>query len=154
MTTTRLERIIGAPPSRVYQALLDPGSVQVWMVPEGMTSEVHRFEAREGGRFRISLTYDLPTTTGKTTAQTDTYHGLFVRLIPDTMVVQVVEFETNDPTMAGEMTITFTLADADDGGTVLVAVHENLPRGLSPADNDLGWNMSLDKLTALVEQAA
>jgi hypothetical protein len=31
------------------------------MVPESMTSHVHSFEAREGGEFRISLTYDAPT---------------------------------------------------------------------------------------------
>lgn len=37
-----------------------------------MTSRVHEFDVREGGRFRISLTYDEPTGTGKTTAHTDT----------------------------------------------------------------------------------
>jgi hypothetical protein len=39
-----------------------------WMVPTGMTSHVHAFDLREGGSFRISLTYDAPTGTGKTTA--------------------------------------------------------------------------------------
>ena len=42
------------------------------MVPDGMTSQVHEFDAREGGAFRISLTYDTPTGIGKTTAHTDT----------------------------------------------------------------------------------
>ena len=74
-----------------------PVLVQQWMVPDGMTSHVHSFDAREGGTFRISLTYDRPTSTGKTTAQTDTFHGRFVRLVPDTEVVQAVEFETDDP---------------------------------------------------------
>src|SRR6266498_1054644 len=49
------------------------------MVPTGMTSHVHAFDPREGGAFRISLTYDAPTATGKTTAHTDTFHGRFVR---------------------------------------------------------------------------
>ena len=66
-------------------------------------------------------------------------------------VIRVVEFETDDPGMAGEMTISTTLADAD-GGTKIVVVHDNLPPGLSPADNELGWRMSLGKLAALVEQ--
>jgi hypothetical protein len=35
------------------------------------------------------------------------------------------------------MTITFTLADAE-GGTELLAVHENGPTGISPADNETG----------------
>jgi uncharacterized protein YndB with AHSA1/START domain len=120
------------------------------MVPNGMTSHVHAFDAREGGSFRISLTYDEPTATGKTTAHTDTYHGRFVKLVPNEQGVEVVEFETTDPAMRGEMTITFRLADAD-GGTDIHAVHDHLPPGVPPADNELGWRMSLAKLAALVE---
>lgn len=53
------------------------------------------------------------------------------------------------------MTITITLADADgDGGTEVIAVHDGLPRGLSPPDNEAGWRMSLEKLAALVEAGA
>jgi len=115
-----------------------------------MTSHVHAFDGREGGAFRISLTYDAPTGTGKTSAQTDTYHGRFVKLVPDEQVVEVVEFETADPALRGEMTITITLADADSG-TELVAVHDGLPRGVPPADNEAGWRSSLAKLAALVE---
>jgi len=118
-----------------------------------MTSEVHAFEAREGGGWRISLTYDEPGEAGKTTAHTDTHRGRFVRLVPDELVVETVEFETDDPTLQGEMTMTFTLTDAPDGGANLEAVHDGLPPGLSPADNETGWRMSLAKLTALVERA-
>ena len=120
------------------------------MVPEGMTSRVHALEAREGGAFRISLTYDAPTGAGKTTAQTDTFHGRFVRLEPNKQVVEVVEFETADPALCGAMTITITLEDAD-GGTDVLAVHGGLPSGLSVADNEAGWRSSLTKLAALVE---
>jgi hypothetical protein len=52
--------------------------------------------------------------------------------------------------MRGEMRVTFTLTDAG-GGTDVHAVHDNLPSGLSPADNETGWRMALDKLAALVE---
>lgn len=149
---TRVSLHINAPRSRVYSALIDANAVAQWMVPTGMTSRVHEFEGREGGRFRISLTYDAPDAVGKTTAHTDTYHGRFVRLVPDEQVVQAVEFETQDPAMQGEMTITLTLADADDGGTGLLAAHEDLPPGLSPEDNELGWRLSLAKLAALVEE--
>ena len=121
-----------------------------WMVPDGMTSQVHAFDAREGGAFRISLTYDGATGTGKTSAQSDTFHGRFTTLVPDEKVVETIEFETADPALQGEMTATFTLVDAA-GGTDVHAVHENLPPGLSPADNEKGWRMSLAKLAALVE---
>jgi uncharacterized protein YndB with AHSA1/START domain len=121
------------------------------MVPDSMTSHVHSFDAREGGTFRVSLTYDAPTDAGKTSAQTDTYHGRFVRLVPGEEVVQVVEFETANPALQGEMTITITLAEAADGGTDVAGVHENLPPGVPPEDNELGWSISLGKLARLVE---
>jgi uncharacterized protein YndB with AHSA1/START domain len=119
-------------------------------VPTGMTSHVHAFDAREGGAFRVSLTYDEPTGTGKTTAHTDTYHGHFVKLVPNEKVVEVVEFETAGPALSGQMTITSTLVDAD-GGTRITAIHDGLPHGLSPDDNEVGWREALDKLAALVE---
>jgi uncharacterized protein YndB with AHSA1/START domain len=150
MSATHIRRRINAPRAAVYRALLDADAVARWMVPAGMSSQVHTFDPREGGAFRISLTYDAPTGTGKTSAQTDTYHGRFVTLVPDEQVVEVVEFETEDPALQGEMTISFTLTDAG-GGTDVVAVHDGLPPGLSTADNETGWRMSLANLAALLE---
>src|SRR3990170_3477024 len=144
MSATRISHHINAPRASVYRALLDADAVATWMAPTGMTSHVHAFEPREGGAFRISLTYDAPTGTGKTTAQTDTFHGRFVKLVANEQVVEVVEFETADPALRGEMEITIALADAD-GGTDVLAVHDGLPRGLSTADNEVGWRMSLAK---------
>ena len=37
------------------------------------------------------------------------------------------------------------------GGTDALAPHDGLPRGVAPADNELGWRSSLAKLAALVE---
>ena len=150
MSSTRVRRRVNAPRASVYRALLDARAVAQWMVPTGMTSHVHAFDAREGGSFQISLTYDAPTERDKTTAHTDTYRGRFVKLVTNERVVEVVEFETTDPALRGEMTITIALADAD-GGTDVLAVHDGLPRGLPPADNEAGWRSSLAKLAALVE---
>src|SRR6266704_387687 len=150
MTLTRMSRHINAPRAVIYRALLDPNAVAKWKVPDGMSCHVHAFDAREGGLFRISLTYDTPTGTGKTTVHTDTYHDHFVKLVPNEQVVEVDEFETTNPALRGEMTITITLVDAD-GGTDLLAVHDGLPSGVSPIDNEMGWQMALAKLSALVE---
>ncbi|WP_223641416.1 SRPBCC family protein [Corallococcus sp. EGB] len=154
MSTTRIRYHVKAPRARVYSALIDARAVATWMVPDSMTSHVHVFEPREGGAFRISLTYDTLTETGKTTAHTDTHHGRFVKLVPDEQVIETTEFETSDPTLQGEMRITFTLSDAQDGGTDIDAAHEGLPPGVPPADNELGWRMSLAKLAKYVESPA
>jgi uncharacterized protein YndB with AHSA1/START domain len=150
MSKTYVMRRLNAPPETVYRALLDPEAIARWRVPDGMTSTVHAFEPREGGKVRVSLTYDAPDQRGKTSVHTDTYHGRFVRLVPNELVVEVDEFETTDPALQGEMTSTIELLDAD-GGTELRATHEGLPPGVSPKDNETGWRMSLDKLAALVE---
>ena len=71
MSTKRVVQRTTASRAAVYRACLDPRAVAQWMVPDGMTSEVHDFDAREGGTFRISLTYDSPTETGKSSANTD-----------------------------------------------------------------------------------
>jgi len=148
MSATHIRLHINAPRVIIYRALIDADAVARWMVPTGMTSHVHTFDPCEDGVFRISLTYDAPTEAGKTTAHTDTYHGRFVKLVPNEKVVEVVEFETDDPAMQGEMTITFTLTDAD-GGTEVYAVHDQLPPGLSTSDNETGWRLSLAKLATL-----
>ena len=80
MSSTQSARHINAHRAVVYGALVEAGAIATWRVPTGMSSQVHEFDASEGGSFRISLTYDAPTGTGKTTAQTDTYHGHFVSL--------------------------------------------------------------------------
>jgi uncharacterized protein YndB with AHSA1/START domain len=147
MSTTRVTRNFNASPMRVYEALIDPEAIVRWKVPSGMTCEMHEFD---GHSFRISLTYDAPDRAGKTSTHTDTYRGRFVELVPGEKVVEVDEFETSDPDLAGPMTITITLTESD-GGTDLAAVHEGVPLGVAPADNELGWRESLDRLAALVE---
>src|SRR3954463_11623838 len=126
MYATRISRHVNAPPSAVYQALVDAPAIAQWRVPTGMSSQVHEFDAREGGSFRISLTYDAPTGTGKSAARTDTYHGRFVKLVPNEQVVEVFEFEAVDPEFRGEMTMTTTLTATENGTEVLI-VHEGIP---------------------------
>jgi uncharacterized protein YndB with AHSA1/START domain len=150
MSTPRISRRINAPRSAIYRALLDARAVAAWRVPDGMSSRVHEFDPREGGRFRVSLTYDAPTGTGKTSRNTDTYHGCFAKLVPDEQVIEVVEFETTDPELLGEMTITTTLRDAD-GGTEMMVAFEGLPPGLPEDANETGTRMALAKLAALVQ---
>lgn len=151
--TTRVTRRIAAPRDRVYRALVSADDVARWRFPAGMTCRVHEFEGVEGGRLRISLTYESTDGVGKTTGRTDTYRGRFTQLVDGELVVEVDVFETEDPELAGEMTSTIRLTDAPDGGTDLVATHEGLPASVSLADNRTGWQQALDRLAHLVEGA-
>jgi uncharacterized protein YndB with AHSA1/START domain len=150
MYSTRVSQHVNAPRPAVYRALVDADAIAKWRVPAGMSSHVHEFDAREGGSFRISLTYDAPGPTGKSTSHTDTYHGHFAELVPDERVVEVLEFETADSALRGTMTMTTMLTDAD-GGTEVVIVHDGIPDGVPAADNETGTRMALANLATLVE---
>jgi len=143
-------RVIRAPRAEVYRALLDPEGVERWRAPDGMTAEVHIWEPVPGGSFRITLRYEDRSRDGKSSPGEDTYHGAFADLVDDAQVVEVVEFETTKPDMAGSMTVTTTLTDVDEGTLVTVSF-EGLPGGVSPEDNATGTSMSLANLADLVE---
>ena len=50
--------------------LLEPEAIPRCRVPAGMSAQVHIFEPREGGRFRVSLSYHADGETGKTSGRT------------------------------------------------------------------------------------
>jgi uncharacterized protein YndB with AHSA1/START domain len=150
MGGTRMSRHIRAPRSAVYAALLDSAAIERWRAPEGMIAHVRELDAREGGGFRVSLRYEVPTGSGKSDPRTDTYSGRYARLVPDEQVVEELEFASPDPAFRGKMTITTTLREAD-GATDVRIVHEGLPDGVSPADNETGTRMALANLAALLE---
>ncbi|PWU43383.1 polyketide cyclase [Micromonospora globispora] len=150
MYSTQVSQLVKAPRSAVYRALLDPAAVAQWRVPTGMSGHVHEFDAREGGSLRVSLTYETPDNTGKSTARTDSYHGHFVKIVPDQQVVEVVEFETDDPALRGAMTMSTTLTDVD-GGTEVVVVHDGIPDAIPAEDNETGTRIAMANLARLVE---
>lgn len=115
-----------------------------------MSAVVHEFHARVGGSFRISLTYEAPTGIGKSSPDTDTYHGQFVELVADRQVVEALEFETADPELRGQMMVTTTLVEVV-GGTDVLVVHDGIPDGVPSGDHATGTRMALDNLAKLVE---
>lgn len=110
---------------------------------------VHDLDPRPGGRFRISLVRS-DGVPGKSSPDMDTYHGHFVDLVPDERVVEAIEFETADPAFGGQMTVTTSLVD-DEDGTSLLMVQEGVPDAVRPEDNEAGMRMALDNLARLVE---
>ncbi|MDF3299034.1 SRPBCC domain-containing protein [Streptomyces tropicalis] len=151
MYATEVSRHVKASPAAVYRALVDPDAVAGWRVPDGMTGHVHEFDAREGGRFRVSLGHGDPGREGKSGGATDTYRGHFARLVPGELVVEVIEFETGDEALRGTMTLTTTLTAAE-GGTDVVIRHEGVPDAVPRTDNERGTRMALDNLARLVER--
>lgn len=148
----QISKIIKAPRQAVYQACLDPDALAAWRVPDNMTAQVHVFDARQGGRIRMSLTYKDPAHSppGKSSADTDTFESRFLELLPNERIVEVVAFESPDPNFAGEMKLTTSLREAGDG-TEITLLFEGVPAGIRLEDNETGTQQSLRKLAALLE---
>jgi uncharacterized protein YndB with AHSA1/START domain len=117
-----------------------------------MTCRIHAFDPREGGAFRMSLTYADTghTAPGKTTEHTDVVQGRFLELVPDERIVELVEFESDDPAFAGAMRITTTLA-AVAGGTKVTIRCDDVPAGIRPGDHQAGLASTLENLARFTE---
>lgn len=145
-------RVVRASPQAVYRALLDRDSVAAWLPPKGMTAAVHEFDPREGGAFRFVLTFEQAhhATPGKASEHSDVVTGRYLSLIPSERVVQLIEFESNDPAFAGEMSMCWSLTEVT-GGTEVTITAENVPEGITPEDHDAGMRSTLENLAAFTE---
>jgi uncharacterized protein YndB with AHSA1/START domain len=149
---TRTSRVIRARPEVLYAAFLDPAALIDWLPPGEMTGEIHEFDARVGGGYRMSLFYrpDERSFRGKTSDREDMVNVRFVELAPPHRIVEAVSFVTADPAFFGEMTMTVTFEEVSDGTEVTLAF-ENLPPGLRAEDNEAGSRLSLAKLARRFE---
>ena len=150
--TDSASRVIKASPRTIYQAFLDPEAVASWRPPEGMKAHIYAFDPREGGIFRMSFAYidSDHAVRGKTTEHADVFQGRFLELVPDERIVELVEFESDDPAFAGAMTVITTLA-AVPGGTEVTIECEDVPDGIRPDDHQAGLTSTLKNLAAFTE---
>jgi uncharacterized protein YndB with AHSA1/START domain len=141
--TLRLKRVIKASPEKVYKAFLDPDALAAWLPPNGFMAKMHAFDGRVGGRFRMSF-YTA------TRSWSNTFGGEYLELVPNKRIVHTDKFETDDPSMQGEMRVTITLTPVA-GGTLLEIEQAGIPAGPAASGAPYGWSQSLDKLAQLVE---
>jgi uncharacterized protein YndB with AHSA1/START domain len=150
--TDSASRVIKASPAAIYRAYVDPDALVRWLPPTGMKGRVETFDPRDGGEYRIVLNYveASPSARGKTTHEADVVYGRFLELVPFRRIVQSVRFESEDPKLTGEMRLTWKLAPAPEGTTVVITA-ENVPEGITQADHETGFAATLDNLAAFVE---
>ena len=149
---TRTSRVIRARPEELYAAFLDPAALVDWLPPAEMTGQIHEFDARVGGGYRMSLFYspDERSFRGKTSDREDMVKVRFVELAPPRRIVEAISFVTTDPAFFGEMTLTATFEEVS-GGTEVTLVFKNLPPGLRAEDNEAGARLSLAQLARRFE---
>ena len=148
--TDEASLLIHAGTGRVWAAFVDPRAWEDWLPPGSMTGQVEHFDPRPGGTYRMVLTYRDPRdASGKSTADTDVVEGRFVQVVPDERIEQAVDFVSDDPDVAGTMTMTWSLTPRD-GSTVVTFRADDVPPGISAEDHIAGLTASLDNLAAYV----
>jgi uncharacterized protein YndB with AHSA1/START domain len=149
--TDTASRLINAPARKIYKALLDPQAVAQWRPPKGMIARVYEFNPREGGTYRMAFDYlDGHTVRGKTSENSDIVRGRFLELKPGKSIVELVTFESEDSSFAGEMKITMNLLEVP-GGTEVTFLAENVPVGIKPEDHYKDMASTLQNLAAFTE---
>lgn len=144
-------RVIMASPKIIYHAFMDPEALGAWLPPEGMSAHIDSFDPRPGGTYRITLTYENESSGhGKTSENTDVSQGRFLELVPDTKIVQSVNFNSDDPSFSGEMIQTWYL-EALSEGTRVIIVCENVPSGIRKEDHDTGLRSTLENLASFAK---
>jgi uncharacterized protein YndB with AHSA1/START domain len=145
-------RLILASASKVYEAFASAGAMESWLPPEGMTGTMLAFAFREGGAYRMRLTYrEQQHAPGKTTEDADEVEVRFIKLVPYERIEQAVTFESDDPAFAGQMRIVWALESQRDGTLVTVRCGD-VPPGIRPEDHQAGLTSTLNNLAAFVEK--
>ncbi|WP_054707922.1 SRPBCC domain-containing protein [Bacillus sp. JCM 19041] len=144
-------RIIKAPAKVIYQAMLNPEALVLWLPPEGMSGHLDTFDVREGGIYKMTLIYEGDEVIqGKTSENRDVTQGEFLELIPDKRIVKTVHFESADTQFSGEMIQKWEL-ESHSEGTKVTVICENVPEGIRKEDHDVGLRSTLENLAAFTE---
>lgn len=140
-STIRLQRVLKAPPERVYRAFLDPAAMCKWLPPYGFTCTVHHVDARVGGSHKASFT-------NFTTGKSHSFGGTYVELTPNERIRYTDRFD--DPNLPGEMHVTVELKKVLCG-TELTIEQAGVPDVIPAEMCYLGWQESLLQLARLVD---
>ncbi|GHD05017.1 SRPBCC domain-containing protein [Zhihengliuella salsuginis] len=153
MRIDRASRHISADASAVFGAFTNADLFLAWLPPAGMTGRLEHFDPSTGGGFRMVLTYDEPPSDGgKSGADTDTAEARIAEFDPPRRIVWLVDFPSEDPAASGTMTMTWSLAEDDDGTLVTVAA-SGVPEVITPEAHAAGLASSLANLADVVEQS-
>lgn len=150
---TKNHRKIRASKEAIYKAFTDPNALAEWLAPGEMVGKIRNFESKVGGGYEMSLFYPdrEDKTKGKTSGNEDRYTAKFIKLTPFEKIVQGITFDTSDPDLSGEMLMDVTL-EPNGEWTNVVIEFRNIPKGINPKDNELGTELSLDKLVKFLKE--
>jgi uncharacterized protein YndB with AHSA1/START domain len=134
--TLRLERVLHAPKERVFAALVEPAQLSEWWGPTGFTAPSVELDAREGGRYRITMQ--------PPDGEAFSLRGQFFEVDPPQRLVYTFEYEQPDPDDQDTL-VTLSLFDHAHG-TRLVFEQGSFATPARYELHETGWSETLDRL--------
>ena len=139
-----LERVLPAPPARVFEAMTDPAELAKWWGPSGFSSPSIELDVRVGGAYRIAMQ----------PPEGDLFYlrGAFREVEPPARLSYTFVWEDPDPDDQ-ETVVTITLRDLG-GSSELRFDQGPFATRARHALHEGGWTDGLDKLEALMASEA
>jgi uncharacterized protein YndB with AHSA1/START domain len=139
-----------APPAEVFAALVDVRARTVWLPPSGMSGRFEWFDATPGGGYRLVLTYDDPTTPGKSKENTDVVEVRFAVVEPPHTLVEEADFVSDLSAFSGTMKMTWSL-EAVEAGTLVTITATGVPDGISSTEHVRAFRSTLSNLNGYLQ---
>ena len=140
-TELHLERLIAAPPDRVFAHWTQPELLIKWWGPEGFDIPVHALDIRPGGQWR--------TTMGSPDGKRMTVSGVYRTIEAPRRLVFTWAWEDDKGARGFETEVTVTF-EAAPGGTKLVIAQKEFETAESRDQHGWGWNSTLNCLDKLL----
>lgn len=150
-----ITRIFNAPREQVWKTWTEPSLMKLWWGPKDFTAPSIENDFRTGGKFLFAM----KSPDGKVYWSTGTYKDI----VPLEKIVTTDSFSDDKgnivpaidygmpPEMPDELEVTVTFEDQGDK-TKMILRHKGLPEGKVKEMTFSGWNESLDKFVAVVEE--
>ncbi|NJI61360.1 MULTISPECIES: SRPBCC domain-containing protein [Microbacterium] len=149
--TDRASLLLHVGRDEAFDALTSREALLSWLPPHGMHGRFERFDMREGGSYRLVLTYEDPTDApGKTSADSDASEVRVTRIVPGELIVQEVDFDSADPAFHGTMRMEWRVRSVEEGTEVELTARD-VPQGVRARDHAQGLTSSLANLAAYLE---
>ncbi len=139
-TELRVERLIPAPPERVFALWTEPDQLVKWWGPEGYQVPAIAMDVRPGGSWR--------TTMIGTDGVTRIVSGVYRAIEPPRRLVMTWGWHDDKGGRGHETEITVTFAPAP-GGTKLVLLQKEFATKAERDGHNAGWSSSFDKLARI-----